>query len=55
MAAGLLTALPIAAQKPTTDISEWNENTSFGQNGANTTTDPDEGGSDNQGGDDLEG
>ena len=39
VAAGLLTALPIAAQKPTTDISEWNENTSFGQNGANTTTD----------------
>ena len=39
VAAGLLTALPIEAQKETKDISDWSENTSFGKNGANTTAD----------------
>ena len=37
--AGLLTALPIEAQKETKDISDWSENTSFGKNGANLTAD----------------
>ena len=39
VAAGLLTALPIEAQKETKDISDWSENTSFGKNGANATAD----------------
>ena len=37
--ASLLTALPVAAQSEATDIDEWNENTEFGQNGANLTID----------------
>ena len=37
--ASLLTALPVAAQSEATDIDEWNENTEFGQNGANITID----------------
>ncbi len=37
--ASLLTALPVAAQKATKDIDEWNENTEFGKNGADMTAD----------------
>ena len=37
--AGLLTTLPVAAQKATKDIDEWNENTEFGKNGADMTAD----------------
>jgi hypothetical protein len=32
----LTVTLSASAQKTTSDISEWNENTSFGKNGANT-------------------
>lgn len=39
VAAGLLTALPVAAQNTPADIDDWQENTSFGQNGANLTID----------------
>ncbi len=39
VAAGLLMALPVAAQKTTKDIDEWSNNDNFGKNGANTTAD----------------
>jgi hypothetical protein len=32
----LTVTLSAAAQKTTSDISEWTDNASFGQNGANT-------------------
>ena len=35
----LMVTLSASAQKTTSDISEWTENTSFGKNGANTTAD----------------
>ena len=37
--ASLLTALPAAAQQEPSDIDDWTQNASFGQNGANLTID----------------
>ncbi len=39
VAAGLLMALPAAAQRETKDIDEWSNNNNFGKNGANMTAD----------------
>ena len=40
VAAGLLMALPVAAQKTTKDIDEWSNNDNFGKSGATPSACP---------------